>query len=182
VRGSRGFTLIELVVVAAIIAIIMTIAMPIYLHGRIRANETSAVTSLQAINQAQHVFAQTCGRQRFAPSLPSLAKVNPGTSEAFLSPDLTGANEVIKNGYLFRMSGSEVPLDVGVEPLLACNGETPVEGYQATADPVHPGNSGIKFYGTNTMVVVYEHLETLNGRMPETGAPNLGQEIKGIPR
>jgi type IV pilus assembly protein PilA len=177
VRGSRGFTLLELVIVAGIIAIIMSIAMPMYLHSRTRANETSAVASLQAINQAQHVFAQTCGRQRFAPSLPSLAKVNPGTSDAYLGPDLTGAPEVVKSGYLFRMSGTET-----IEPVQTCTGETPVESYQATADPTTPGSSGVRFFGTNTTVIVYENLESLNGRMPETGAPNLGQQIKGITR
>jgi type IV pilus assembly protein PilA len=177
VRGSRGFTLIELVIVVGIVAIIMSIAMPLYLHGRTRANEASAINSLKAINQAQHVFAQTCGRQRFAPSLPSLAKTNPGTSEAYLGPDLTSAKEVVKNGYLFRLSGTET-----AEPIQTCTGETPVEGYQATADPTAAGTSGIRFFGTNTTVIVYEHLETLSGRMPETGAPNLGQEIKGVTR
>jgi prepilin-type N-terminal cleavage/methylation domain-containing protein len=177
VRDSRGFTLIELIIVAAIIAIVMSIAMPMYLHGRMRANETSAVTSLQSINKAQHVFAQTCGRQKYASTLPGLAKPHPGTTEPFLSPDLTGAKEVTKSGYLIRMSGAEVP-----DPIQTCTGETPADGYEVTADPTIPGSSGLRFFGTNTTVVVFEHHESLNGKMPETGAPNIGQEVRGLAR
>lgn len=176
-RDSRGFTLIELIIVAAIIAIVMSIAMPMYLHGRMRANETSAVTTLQAINKAQHLYAQTCGRQKFAASLPALGKPNPGTTEPFLSPDLTQAKEVAKSGYLIRMSGTEVP-----DPIQTCTGDTPADGYEATADPTIPGSSGLRFFGTNTTVIVYEHQESLNGKMPETGAPNLGQEVRGLSR
>jgi prepilin-type N-terminal cleavage/methylation domain-containing protein len=177
VRDSRGFTLIELIIVAAIIAIVMSIAMPMYLHGRMRANETSALTSLQSINKAQHVYAQTCGRQKYASSLPGLAKPNPGTTEPYLSPDLTLAKEVVKNGYLIRMSGTEVP-----DPIETCTGETPADGYEVTADPTIPGSSGLRFFGTNSAVVVYEHHESLHGKMPETGAPNLGQEVAGAAR
>ena len=176
-RDSRGFTLLELVIVAAIIAIIMSIAMPMYIHSRLRANETSAVASLRAINQSQHVFAQTCGRQRFAPSLPSLAKPNPGTSEPYLSPDLTAAKEVMKSGYVFSMAGTEV-----TDPVETCTGDTPVESYQVTADPTTPGTTGIKFFGTNTTIIVYESLETLKEKMPETEAPKIGQELKGVAR
>jgi type IV pilus assembly protein PilA len=177
VRDSRGFTLIELIIVAAIIAIVMSIAMPMYLHARMRANETAAIGALQAINQAQHVYAQTCGRQKYAASLPGLAKVNQGTSEPFLSPDLTAANEVLKNGYLIRMSGTEV-----ADPVQTCTGDTPADGYQATADPTIPGTNGLRFFGTNGAVVIYEHHESLNGKMPENGAPNIGQEVKGLAR
>jgi type IV pilus assembly protein PilA len=177
VRDSRGFTLIELIIVAAIIAIVMSIAMPMYIHARMRANETSAVASMQAINQAQHVFAQTCGRQKYASSLPGLAKVNPGTSEPYLSPDLTAAKEVEKSGYRIQMSGTEVP-----EPIETCTGETPADGYQVTADPTIAGSSGMRFFGTNGGVVIYESLESLTGKMPEQGAPNIGQEITSIAR
>jgi prepilin-type N-terminal cleavage/methylation domain-containing protein len=177
VRDSRGFTLIELIIVAAIIAIVLSIAMPMYLHARMRANETAIVAALQSINQAQHVFAQTCGRQKYASSLPGLAKVNPGTSEPFLSPDMTAAKEILKNGYVIRMSGTEV-----ADPIQTCTGETPADGYQATADPTIPGSTGLRFFGTNGAVVIYEHHESLNGKMPETGAPNLGQEVTGLAR
>ena len=88
-RDSRGFTLIELLLVLAIIGILMSLAMANYHYARLHAAETSAISSLTAINQAQFSYAQTCGNQKFAPSLTSLGKPSPGTSVAFLSPDLT---------------------------------------------------------------------------------------------
>jgi hypothetical protein len=56
---------------------------------------------------------------------------------------------------------------------------TPVSGYQATADPVSPGVSGLRHFGTNTDRAIYEGTETFAGNMPETGAPGHGREIQG---
>ena len=166
----------ELLVVTAIIGILLSISVSGYLQARMRGNEASAAASLYAINQAQYAFMHTCGNQRFAPSLTSLGKPAPGTSEPFLSPDLSATDEPTKSGYLVRMSGTEV-----TDPVQTCTGETPVVSYQATADPLNPGNSGLKFYGTNTGLVVYENLETFVGKMPETGPPQLGQETTSTP-
>src|SRR5204863_9934681 len=49
---SEGFTLIELLVVLAIVGILASVSMAIYRSARVRAGETSAVTTLHAINQA----------------------------------------------------------------------------------------------------------------------------------
>lgn len=175
-RDSRGFTLIELLLVLLIIGILFTIAMANYRHARLRGAETSAIGSLTAINHAQFAFMQTCGNQKFAPSLPSLGKPNPGTTAPYLSPDLTGADEVDKSGYRITMDGTEVP-----EPVLTCTGETPLSGYRVTADPVIPGVTGSKFFGTNVDHVIYEHTETFSGgNMPETGPPTLGAEMRGM--
>ena len=168
------FTLLELVIVAGIIAIIMSIAMPMCLHSHARRTETSAIASLQAINQAQHVFAQACGRQRcVVASEPG--QVNPGTADAYLGPDLTGAQEV-EERLPFRMSGTET-----ISRLRSLTGETPVElsGDRRSDDA---GFEWRRFFGTNTTVIVYENLKASAARMPETGAANLGQQIKGIAR
>ena len=175
-RDSRGFTLIELLLVLLIVGILATIAMGNYRHARLRAAETSAIGSLTAINQAQWAFMQTCGNQKFAPSLPSLGKPNPGSTAPYLSPDLTSADEVDKSGYRIAMDGTEVS-----EPLLTCTGETPLSAYHVTADPVIPGVTGSRFFGTNVDQVIYEHTETFGGgKMPDTGAPTLGEEMRGM--
>ena len=175
-RDARGFTLIELLVVITILGVLLSLAVASYRHARIRGSETAAIAALTAINQAQYSFMATCGNQRFAPHLTSLGRPNPGTQAPYLSPDLTSADEILKSGYMIRMSGTEV-----TDPAQTCTGETPVVGYQATADPATPGTTGLRFFGTNVDLVVYENLETFNGKMPELGPPSLGQEVKSIP-
>jgi len=177
VRDSRGFTLIELLLVMLIIGILLGIAMVNYRHARLRGAEVSAIAALSAINQAQFAFMQTCGHQKFAPNLATLGKPNPGTNAPYLSPDLTGAADVVKSGYRLSMEGQAVDA-----PMLTCAGDTPVEAYHVTADPVIPDVSGRRFFGTNVDLVIYESLESLNGKMPDRGAPSLGQEIRGTTR
>ena len=177
-RDARGFTLIELLIVVTILGVLLSLAVASYRHARIRGSETSAIASLTAINQAQYSYMVTCGNQRFAPHLSSLGKPNPGTQAPYLSPDLTSAagsdGEVSKSGYVIRMAGTEV-----TEPAQTCTGETPIVSYQTTADPLNPGTTGLRFFGTNVSLVVYEDLETFNGKMPELGPPSMGQEVKG---
>jgi len=178
VRNSRGFTLIELLLVIAIIGILMSLAMANYHYARLQAAETSAISSLNAINQAQISYMHSCGNQKFAPSLTALGKPSPGSNTAFLSPDLTGADEILKSGYRIVMKTTEVTV-----PLLTCTGDTPADSYQVTADPVTPGVTGHLFFGTNRDLVVYENAaETFVGRMPDDGPPPDGQETRGIVR
>ncbi len=174
-RDARGFTLIELLIVITILGVLLSLAVANYRYARIRGSETAAVAALTAVNQAQYSYMATCGNQRFAPHLTSLGRPNPGSGAPYLSPDLASADEILKSGYVIRMAGTEVS-----DSAQSCTGETPVESYQVTADPAIPGTTGVRFFGTNADLVVYEDVETFNGRMPEIGAPNGGQEIKGF--
>jgi prepilin-type N-terminal cleavage/methylation domain-containing protein len=173
-RGSRGFTLIELLIVLGIIGVLATIAIPGYQAARIRGRETAAITALDTINKAQFAYMETCGNQRYAPTLVSLGVPAPGTGTAFLSPDLAQVDPLSKSGYLIQLSGTEM-ID-NASP--TCTGATPVSAYQVTADPLNPGVSGSRYFGTNADRVIFEDQASFASNMPETGAPPHGREIK----
>lgn len=169
---GAGFTLVELLIVMAIIAVVSAIAVAGYRHARVKSGETVAVASLHMINQAQFSFAQTCGNQRFSPTLAGLGTAVPATGQAFISPDLAG-DPIIKSGYQFSMAGTPT-----TDARPSCNGLLTVASYQVTADPATGGISGTLFYGSNTDRIVFSDTATFTGNMPETGAPGHGTEVK----
>ncbi len=171
---AGGFTLIELMIVLAIIAVLLAIAFNQFRGMQARGNDASALASLRSIAAAQWQFAMTCGNLKYASTLPALAMPVPSTGHGFLSPDLTGAEAFEKSGYLFQMAAK--PLESGAP---ACNGTVPAHGYAATADPVKPGITGIHFYGVNADRVIYlDDQQTYTGNLGETGAAGHGGEIK----
>ena len=175
IPDARGFTLLEILIVLAIVGVLLAVAISGYRVARIRGAESSAITTLDAINKAQFAYAQTCGNQRYAPTLVSLGVPVPGSGSAFLSPDLAQADPLMKSGYFVRMAGTE-PDDE--QPIKGCADEYPVRTYQITADPVTPGISGVRLFGTNGERLIFEDVVTFTGNMPETGAPGHGKEIR----
>jgi prepilin-type N-terminal cleavage/methylation domain-containing protein len=167
-----GFTLIELLVVMAIVALLATVAMVGYRYARVRSQEAAIITSITAINQAQFAYMQSCGGQRYAPTLVSLGAPVPGSEQGFVSPDLAVSDPLEKSGYLLQMTGTE-----STDGEQTCTGAVPLERYRLTADPIHPSDSA-RFFGTNTDRVIYADAATFIENMPETGPPGHGAEIR----
>ena len=102
----NGFTLMELLIVMAIITVLMLIAIPSYLNYVRLANETSAVKSIQTISQAQTQFSMQYPVSGYACTLTALGgdpQSGPPSAESaeILPPDLASG---VKSGYQFAIS------------------------------------------------------------------------------
>jgi len=145
---SEGFTLIEVLVVAAILSVLAAVAMVSMLRAKISANEASAIASLRAINTAEGAYSASAAAGGFAADLTVLATPCPGGTAAFISPDLIG-DPARKSGYTVTLgpgTSSPGPAD--------CNGTASRSGYYLTAAPQTSG-SGTRAFATTHRYVLY---------------------------
>ena len=131
-KNNKGFSLLELLIVVAIILIIATIAIPSLLRSRQAANESAAVANLRTINTAQVTYLSSSGG-------------NFGTLAGLVAAgllDSTFTAGTPKAGYNFNVQASG-------------------SNYTATATPASTNTGRFGYYSTPDAVVRFSTTTTL---------------------
>jgi type IV pilus assembly protein PilA len=137
---QKGFSLIELLIVVAIILIIAAIAIPNLLRSKMAANEASAVGSLRTINTSSVAFSTTYGNY---PHL--LSDLGPSTAPTSTAADLIDSALVtgVKSGYTFTFAAT-----------------SPWQQYSIVAGPTTVGVTGQRYFSTDQSGVIRVNLST----------------------
>ena len=166
-RKQAGFSLIELLIVVAIILIIAAIAIPYLLRARIAANESSAVASMRTINTAELAYQTAYPTVGYAGALSTLGPAaatgcaSPSSTNACiidftLAQAFAGGTSSSKSGYQFALSAAQT------------GGSGPNVTFISGSAPTQWAQSGIKrFCSVEDNVLRYD-LNAAGSTTPET--------------
>jgi len=149
-RGSKGFSLIELLIVVAIILIIAAIAIPNLIRSRIAANQASAVGSLRTLNTCEVTYSSTFN-VGFSATMEYLgpgpnSTSNPTSTAAGLIDSILASGS--KSGYTFTYSAG--PSDT----------TGAIETYSFNAQPLST-STGTNYYYTDQSGVIRQNSTTV---------------------
>jgi type IV pilus assembly protein PilA len=138
-KWQRGFSVVEVVVLVAILLVIAAIAIPNLLHSNLSEHESSGVASLRALNAACANYSMLYG------GYPrSLSNLGPGdaansTSAALIDAALASG---MKSGYVFTYTAGAIGIGGNVL------------SYDITANPATPGSTGQRRFFTDQSGVI----------------------------
>jgi prepilin-type N-terminal cleavage/methylation domain-containing protein len=138
---QKGFSLIELLIVVAIILIIAAIAIPNLLRSKMAANESSAVGSLRSLNTACVTYSTSYGG--FPTSLTVLGGEGSGAVSSTNAQLIDNVLQTgTKSGYNFTFSAG------------TADSAGNIDFYIINANPVTPGTTGLRYFFTDQTGVI----------------------------
>ena len=157
-KKQKGFSLIELLIVVAIILIIAAIAIPNLIKSKMAANQSGAAGTIRTINTGEVTYQSSCPQIGYSATLQELntgavCKAGQGIVDA-----IVGSAAGVKSGYTYVEAGGGAVGGVNTT-------------FTDSATPVTLGTSGQNQYCSNQIMVIYFDPAGAACAVPANGVP-----------